>query len=144
ETGLTLDTMPEITLMFNTDEAHATIAQIVQQMWVETLGITVNVANQEWQTYLNTLDEDAPNVWRLGWCADYGDPHNFLGDVFYSTSGNNNTTWGNDEYDSLIDQAKPMPDFEARKELYARAEHILTWEDAAMAPLYFYTKISMI
>ncbi len=144
ETGLTRETMPEVTLMYNTDEAHATIAQIVQQMLVETLDITVNVANQEWQTYLETLSSDAPNIGRLGRCADYGDPHNFLGDVFYSTSGNNDTNWGSDEFDSLIDEAKLMTDFEARKDLYARAEHILTWEDAAMAPIYFYTKISMI
>jgi oligopeptide transport system substrate-binding protein len=144
ETGLTRETMPELTLMYNTDEAHATVAQIAQQMLVETLDVEVNVANQEWQTYLETLESDAPNIWRLGWCADYGDPHNFLGDVFYSTSGNNDTNWGSDEFDSLIDEAKLMTDFEARKPLYARAEHILTWEDAAMAPLYFYVKISMI
>lgn len=144
ETGNTLETMPQLTLMYNTSEAHAIIAQAVQQMWKENLGIEVQVANQEWQTYLDLLTEDAPQIWRLGWCADYPDPHNFLGDVFYSTSGNNHTNWANDEFDSLIDEAKVMTDFEARKPLYARAEHILTWEDAAIAPIYFYTKLSMI
>lgn len=144
ETGYTLDTMPQIQLMFNTSEAHAQIAQMVQQMWAETLGIQVQVSNQEWQTYLNTLDEDAPNVFRYGWCADYPDPHNFLSDVYYSTSGNNDTNWANDEYDSILDEAKLLTDNEVRKEMYARAEHLLTWEDAAIAPVYFYTKISMI
>ncbi|MBP8973874.1 MAG: peptide ABC transporter substrate-binding protein [Anaerolineae bacterium] len=144
ETGNTLETMPPITLMYNTSESHAIIAQAVQQMWKEVLGIEVTVANQEWQTYLDTLDEDAPQVWRLGWCEDYQDPNNFLGDVFRSDSGNNNTNWGNEEFDALIDQAKVMLDFEARKPLYARAEHILTWEDCAMAPIYYYTELSMI
>jgi len=144
ETGYTLETMPPLTLMFNTSEAHALIAQAVQQMWVETLGIEAQVTNQEWQTYLETLEHDAPPVWRLGWCEDYQDPHNFLGDVMYSTSGNNDTNWSSDEFDSLVDQAQVMTDFEARKELYARAEHILTWEDAAMAPIYFYVNSSMI
>ncbi|MEW6581024.1 MAG: peptide ABC transporter substrate-binding protein [Chloroflexota bacterium] len=144
ETGNTLETIPPITLMFNTSESHAAIAQAVQQMWKETLGIEVSLANQEWQTYLDTLDEDAPQVWRLGWCEDYQDPNNFLGDVFRSDSGNNNTNWGNEEFDALIDEAKVMLDFEARKPLYARAEQILTWEDAAMAPIYFYTNLSMI
>jgi len=144
DTGNTLATMPPITLMYNTSEAHGIIAQAVQQMWKQTLGIDALVANQEWQTYLNTLDEDAPQVWRLGWCEDYQDPNNFLGDVFYSTSGNNNTNWGNAEFDQLIDEAKVMLDFEARRPLYARAEQILTWEDAAMAPIYFYTNLNMI
>ncbi|MCZ7539977.1 MAG: peptide ABC transporter substrate-binding protein [Anaerolineae bacterium] len=144
ETGNTLATIPPITLMFNTSEAHATIAQAVQQMWKQNLGIEVSLANQEWQTYQDTLDQDAPQIWRLGWCWDYGDPHNGLGDVFRSTSGNNYTNWGSEEFDAILDEAKVMTDFEARKPLYARAEHILTWEDAAMAPIYFYTKVSMI
>jgi oligopeptide transport system substrate-binding protein len=143
-TGNTLATIPPITLMHNTSEAHAIVAQAIQQMWKETLGIEVGIANQEWQVYLDTLDEDAPQIWRLGWCADYGDPHNFLGDVFRSTSGNNHTSWGSEEFDAILDEAKVMTDFEARRPLYARAEHILTWEDAAMAPIYFYTKVSMI
>ncbi len=144
DTGNTLDTIPPITLMFNTSESHAIIAQAIQQMWKETLGIEVQLANQEWQTYQDTLENDAPQVWRLGWCEDYQDPNNFLGDVFYSTSGNNYTNWANEEFDSIIDEAKVMMDYEARKPLYARAEHILTWEDAAMAPIYFYTNLSMI
>lgn len=143
DTGNTLDTMPPITLMFNTSESHAIIAQAVQQMWKNTLGVEVEIANQEWQSYLDLLGEDAPQIWRLGWCADYPDPNNWVGDVFYSTSGHNDTNWGNAEYDALIDETKVMLDFEARKPLYARAEHILTWEDAAIAPIYYYTKLSM-
>jgi oligopeptide transport system substrate-binding protein len=144
DTGTSMDDLPPITLMHNTSESHAIIAQAVQQMWKDTLGIEVEVTNQEWQTYLDLLVNDAPQVWRLGWCADYPDPNNFLGDVFRSDSGNNNTNWGSEEFDSLIDEAKVLTDTQARKDLYARAEHILTWEDAAMAPIYFYTKLSMI
>lgn len=143
DTGNTLETMPPITLMHNTSEGHALIAQAIQQMWKTTLGVEVDIANQEWQSYLDLLDEDAPQVFRYGWCADYADPHNFLHDVYYSTSGNNDTNWANEEFDALIDEAAVMLDFEARKPLYARAEHILTWEDAAIAPIYFYTDLSM-
>jgi len=144
DTGNTLDSMPPITLAYNTSEAHAIIAQAVQQMWKDTLGIEVDVTNQEWQSYLDQLTNDAPQVWRLGWCADYPDPNNFLGDVFRSDSGNNHTNWGSDEFDALIDEAKVLSDTQARKDLYAQAEQILTWDDAVMAPIYFYTKLSMI
>ncbi len=144
DTGNTLETIPPITLMHNTSEAHAIVAQAIQQMWKQNLGIEVTVANQEWQAYLDLLENDAPQIWRLGWCWDYSDTHNGLGDVFYSTSGNNHTNWSNPRFDELIDQAKVMTDFEARKPLYAEAENILTWEDAAIVPIYFYTKLSMI
>lgn len=144
ETGLTRETMPAITLMHNTSEAHALIAQAIQQMWKETLDIEVTIANQEWQTYLDLLDEDAPQVFRYGWCADYPDPHNFLSDVYYSTSGNNDTNWANEEYDAILDEAKLLIDFEERVPMYARAEHILTWEDAAIAPIYFYTALFLV
>jgi oligopeptide transport system substrate-binding protein len=144
ETSTTLDDLPPITLMHNTSEGHALIAQAIQQMWKDTLGIEVEVTNQEWQTYLDLLDTDAPQVFRYGWCADYQDPHNFLNDVYRSDSGNNDTNWGNAEFDALLDEAKVLTDTQARKDLYARAEHILTWEDAAIAPIYFYTKLSMI
>jgi oligopeptide transport system substrate-binding protein len=143
ETGTTLEDLPPITLAYNTSEAHALIAQAVQQQWNETLGIDVQVTNQEWQVYLDTLDEDPPQVWRLGWCKDYLDPNNFLKDVFYSTSGNNHTEWANAEFDAIVDEAAVLDDTQARKDLYSRAEQILTWEDAAMIPIYFYTNVSM-
>jgi len=38
--------LPEITLMFNTSEAHSKIAQAIQPMWKEVLGVEVNLTNQ--------------------------------------------------------------------------------------------------
>ena len=144
ETGNTFETMPEVTLWHNTSESHALIAQAIQQMWKQNLGVEVQITNQEWQVYLDTLTEDPPQVWRLGWGADYPDPHNFLNDVMRSDSGNNHTMWGNEEFDQLLDEAKVMFDFDARIPLYARAEHILTWEDCAIAPIYFSSKNVMV
>lgn len=143
ETGTTLDDLPPITLMHNTSEGHALIAQAIQQMWKETLGIEVQITNQEFQTYLDTLDEDAPQIWRLGWCQDYSDPNNWLNDVFRSDSGNNNTNWADPAFDALLDEAKGLTDDQARKDLYAQAEQMLTWDAAAMAPIYFYTNIDL-
>jgi oligopeptide transport system substrate-binding protein len=143
ETGTTINDLPPITLMYNTSEGHALIAQAIQQMWKETLGIEVQVTNQEFQTYLATLDEDPPQIWRLGWCQDYSDPNNWLSDVFRSNSGNNNTNWGDPKFDALVDEAATLTDVQQRRDLYAQAEQILTWDAAAMAPIYFYTNIDL-
>ena len=143
EKGITVDQLPVITLAHNESAAHAQIATAVQQMWTETLGINVEISSQEWGVYLETLSADAPQVWRLGWGWDYPDANSFIYDVFHSSSGNNNTNWSNAEFDALIEEARVLNDNEARKDLYAQAEHILVNTDAAIAPIYFYTSLRM-
>jgi oligopeptide transport system substrate-binding protein len=131
--------LPEITLMFNTDENHAKIAQAVQQMWKENLGVEVNVINQEWKVYLQTIIEDTPQIYRLGWCADYADANNWVYENFHSTDSDNNPHWSNAEFDRVVVQAARESDPAKRYELYKRSEQILCEEEAAIAPIYFYT-----
>ncbi len=130
--------LPEVTLMFNTSESHAKIAQAIQQMWKDVLGVDVNLTNQEWKVYLETLTEDAPQIFRLGWGADYADANNFVYEVFHSTDSDNNLKWSNAEFDRTVEQAARETDPAKRYELYKRAEQILCEEEAAMAPIYHY------
>jgi oligopeptide transport system substrate-binding protein len=88
----------DLLLMHNTSEAHAQIAQAVQAMWKEAFPkANITIENQEWAVYLKTLLPDAPveekpDVYRLGWCADYPDSNNWLNEVFNSKSGQNYAT----------------------------------------------------
>ncbi len=145
ETGLTAETMPPITLGHNTSTNHVLIAQAVEQMWKDTLGITVTDMAQDAQTYNETLRTDAPTVWRLGWCYDYPDTNSFINDVFRSKGpdSNNHTGWGPDDFYALLDQAAVESDNDARRELYAQAEYILVNRDAAIIPIYYYTQRQM-
>jgi oligopeptide transport system substrate-binding protein len=137
------DNLPEITLMANQVEGHVKIAEAIQQMWQENLGVKVNFVTQEWAVYLDTLDHDPPQVWRLGWCYDYPDADNFARGVFRSDSGNNHTKWKNAEYDKIVDQAAAETDLDKRRELYVEAEKILVEEDAAIIPIYWYTLVTI-
>jgi len=130
--------LPEITLMHNTSEGHRRIAEAIQAMWIETLGVEVELAEQEWKVYLDTLREDPPHIWRLGWCADYPDQHNWLFEVFHSEWGTNRIQWYNEEFDRLTEEAGEKLDPDRRRELYRRAEIILCDEEAAIIPLYYY------
>jgi oligopeptide transport system substrate-binding protein len=143
EAGTTLADMPDVTLMYNTSEGNELIAQTIQQMWKDTLGVQVQLANQEWQAYLDRLRTDTPQIYRLSWCQDYSDPNNWLSDVFRSDAGNNFTHWADPAYDALVDEAKVLTDNKARADLYAQAEQMLTWDAAAMAPIYFHTNIDL-
>ena len=137
------DKLPEITLMVNQVEGHVKIAEAIQQMWQETLGVKVNLVTQEWKVYLDTLDSDPPQVWRLGWCYDYADADNFARGVFRSDSGNNHTRWKNEKFDQLVDQAAVETDLQKRHDLYVQAEKILVEEDAAIIPIYWYTRVQV-
>ena len=138
-----MEELPAITLMHNESEGHARIAQAVQQQWTDALGVDVQIATQEWGVYLETLGEDAPQIFRLGWGWDYPDANSFLYDVFHSSSGNNDTNWTSDEFDALVEEARLLSDNDARRDLYTQADDILVWEDAAIAPIYFYTSLRM-
>ncbi len=138
-----VDELPPINLMHNESEGHARIAEAIQQMWANELGVDVQISTQEWKVYLETISEDAPHIFRLGWCQDYPDAHNFASDVFHSSSSHNDTNWSNPEYDALLEEALVLEDQEARRDLYAQAEHILNYEDAAIASIYWYTTVSL-
>jgi len=143
-----------VTLMHNTSESHAQIAAAIQQMWADVLGVEVNVENQEWAVYLETINadtpiEEAPHIFRLGWCADYADENNWVHEVFNSQEGANRLRRNcNDpncgsatatEFDEITKQAQVESDPAVRAELYAQAEEILAVEETAYAPIYHYT-----
>ncbi len=54
ETGQTADQL-DISLVFNTNSGHQKIAETIQQMWKDNLGVDVKIVNQEWAVYLETV-----------------------------------------------------------------------------------------
>jgi oligopeptide transport system substrate-binding protein len=143
ELGLaSVEELPTITLLYNTSESNQRIAEAIQGMWIAELGIEVQLTSQEFAVYLQER-ENFP-IWRAGWGADYFDAANFIGDVFKSTSQNNDTWFVSEEMDSLIDQAALETDPEVRRDLYAQAEQILVYEGAAIIPLYWGTEINLV
>ncbi len=128
---------PKFTLLYNTSESHRKLAQVVQQMWKEHLGIECELQNQEWQVYMVTRRELDFDIARAGWAGDYVDPHNFL-DLHLSSSGNNHTGWSSERYDALIQEAAGTQDTDKRYALYDQAEAILL-EEMPLIPVYWYT-----
>jgi oligopeptide transport system substrate-binding protein len=128
----------DLTLFHNESSTHASIAQAAQQMWTDTLGVTVNIATADFATYLDTRGNY--DIFRAAWCFDYPDSHNFHYDVPFHSDllEENDTHWANAEYDALIDAAFQAATVEERIELYAQADNILVNTEAAIAPIYYY------
>ena len=167
-TGMFTD-FPTMTYLYNTSEGHKAIGEYLQSV-LAGVGITMNLENQEWATFLNTRKEGDYSIARNGWLADYNDPICFL-DMWTTNSGNNdvqfgrdahkdaavysldltdlgfdtkveNGTWA-DTYDVLISTIKSCSDAEIRYELMHRAEDLLM-STGCICPLYYYTDTYMI
>ncbi len=160
---------PTLTYLYNTNENHKTIGEYLQGA-LAGVGITMNLVNQEWNTFLNTRKAGDYSIARNGWVADYNDPICFL-DMWVTASGNNdvqfgkganadlamysldltpygydvkveNGTWA-ETYDVLISSIKSCTDKDARYAMMHIAEDMLM-STGCLTPLYFYTDIYML
>ena len=130
---------PKVSLLYNTDEMHRNVAEAIQQMWKVNLGIDIELSNQDWKVYLDSLTNLDYEVVRRGWIGDYNDPSTFL-DMFLSYSGNNKTGWKNAEYDKLVTGAAKAKTDKERLALFRKAEKILL-DEAPLLPIYVYTRV---
>ncbi|MDD5863038.1 MAG: ABC transporter substrate-binding protein [Firmicutes bacterium] len=160
---------PTLTYLYNTSEGHKAIAEYLQSA-LAAVGITMNLENQEWNTFLNTRKAGDFSVARNGWLADYNDPISFL-DMWTTGSGNNDVQFGKGDnatvaaydldltdlgydvkvedgtwaetYDVIIPLIKSCTDTNTRYELMHRAEDLLM-STGCIVPLYFYTDLYML
>ena len=125
--------------IYNTSEGHKKIAIASQQMWKETLGAEVTLANQEWKTFLQTRGGQNFDVARGGWCGDYNEASTFL-DLMTTPSGYNDGKFSNAEVDELMLSARTMSDATSN---YTRVEEIMA-NEMPIIPVYHYTGVFML
>ncbi len=141
ELGLTdVSQLPAITLSYNTNDAHAKIAQAIQDMWKQNLGVNVNLSNEEWAVYIDKLHAGDYQIGRMGWLGDFNDPINFLELYRDKDGGNNDTKWENPEFKQLLIDSQKEEDAKKRTAMLKKAEGIFM-NDVPVAPIYFYTNV---
>ena len=133
---------PLTTFLYNESQQNRDIAVELQAMWLQELGVKVNLALQEWKVYLNSLSSLDYGIARSSWVGDYPDPNTFL-DMFVTGNGNNRTGWSNPSYDRLIADAAKAADPVKRFELLRQAEKILIADQAPVCPIYYYVGIQL-
>lgn len=126
---------PEINMVYDSNEMNKIIAEKIQFQLKKNLNLSqVRLETMEWKVYLDKLRHQTPAFWRLGWGADYPDPHNFM-DLFQSKSGQNHTQWGSPLYDKLVLEASSILDSEKRIRLYEKIQKLLLEEEAITIPI---------
>jgi len=167
--GTKFTNFPTITYLYNTSDAHKAIGEYIASA-LSAVGITMQLDNQEWNTFLNTRKDGQYTVARNGWVADYTDPICFL-DMWISGSGNNDVQFGKgahanlkiydldltsyglnikvedgtwaETYDVLISEIKKCSDMEKRYAMMHLAEDMLM-ATGCLTPIYYYTDLYMI
>lgn len=130
--------LPVLEILYNTSDNHKKIAEAIQQMWRENLGISSSLFNQEWKVFLDNQQTKNYMIARAGWIADYNDPNTFL-DMFVTNGGNNHSGYSNTKYDELIEAAKKERNSQKRFTIFQKAEDILL-EDLPVLPIYIYSR----
>lgn len=160
---------PTLTYLYNTSDSHKAVGEYLAATFA-SVGINMNLENQEWNTFLNTRKNGNYSIARNGWVADYNDPICFL-DMWTTGSGNNdiqygkgknadlkiysldltpygydikveNGTWA-ETYDVLINSIKTCSDAEARYAMMHMAEDMLM-NTGCVVPLYYNTDLYML
>lgn len=111
------------------------MAEAVAGLWREHLGIEV-IVQAAAISLPARFSSNPPDVFRMGWAADYNDPDNFLYEVFRTGSQYNYGGWQDPSFLDLVSRAHASSDPELRQLLYVEAERILCETEAAVIPLF--------
>ena len=135
ELGCTVDEL-NLSIDCADDSLRRNCATFLQEQWRQNLGIE-NIAVNSMQTKQVSANRQSGDYCMSlgGWSPDYNDAINFL-DLWVTDGGNNDSFWGNEEYDNLIAQATAEADVEVRQQYLFDAEEILAAE-MPVIPLYW-------
>ncbi|WP_372999695.1 peptide ABC transporter substrate-binding protein [Lutispora sp.] len=140
---------PKIELLHDVNENQKKLAEAIQQMWKQNLGIEVELRAEERSVFFSNRYNGKFVVARGGWTGDYNDPMTMF-DLFTSV-GINYSQWrwqpyedraddtvmnpANKEYEDLLKKAMTSTGKE-RDEYLLKAEQIFM-DEAVVAPIYY-------
>jgi oligopeptide transport system substrate-binding protein len=134
--------LPRLELLYNTSDTHRTIAEAVQAMWEQDLGVAVSLKNEDFNSYVATRTSRDYDIIRASWIADYPTQFSFL-EILKSDSGNNHAQWKSEDYDKKIAAAMQSSNDAERNKLCHEAE-LLVLQDAAVTPIYHLSNTRLI
>jgi oligopeptide transport system substrate-binding protein len=119
---------PTVTLLGGGGTDRAFAAEIKRE-----LGVTVAVEVQG-AGFFDRLTADPPQMFSMGWIADYPGPNDFLGILLGSRASNNYGRWSSAPFDQAVADALAATDPVGARAAFDRAEGIVR-DDAPTIPL---------
>jgi oligopeptide transport system substrate-binding protein len=135
---------PSVDYLTIAAETDKLIAEALQQMWRKNLGVEVGISQQEFKTYLQSINNTTLNysLARGRWLPEYPDALSVL-EIMQGSNGINGTGFSSRTYDSLLEAADRQPDAPDRLAGLARAETYLL-QQSPVAPVYFGTSAFLV
>ena len=119
---------PAVTLLGGGGEDRAFAAEIKRE-----LGVTVSIEIQG-AGFFDRLTADPPQIFSMGWVADYPGPDDFLGILLGSRASNNYGRWSSAGFDKAVADALAAGDPTAARTAFDTAEGIVR-DEAPTIPL---------
>jgi oligopeptide transport system substrate-binding protein len=124
---------------FDTSSRNSMIMEKVQSDLKKELGANVDLSNQDWKSYIKSIQTDAPQIYRFGWLAPFNDPIAHF-NVFTTGNPNNYSNWSDPVYDKLVDLIRTLPSGKEREDAMTKAQFILERDEAVVVPIYHYVQ----
>lgn len=142
--------LPEIRYMVNSSDSSLFQAELIREMWVETLGCEedqIIIEQVQFGTLLAKTRPEAgslrPDIWDLGWASYYPDAHNWLHDILHCTASDNRVNRPCSEIDDQLERAG-RAEAGLRLQLYRRLENDFFGGDGLMPIVPLYTRGSFL
>jgi ABC-type oligopeptide transport system substrate-binding subunit len=131
---------PEITMYMraNEEQYNANImAEDILDQLKTNLGMAVTIQQIPQSNFSEQLFENKWPLVFIRWWADYPDPNNMYGDMFYSRKASGKRqAYSSDAFDDLVEQGKAEPDPEKRLAIYLETEKQIQ-NDVGYIPLVY-------
>jgi len=86
--------------------------------------------------YFDRLATEPPQMWTLGWVADYPGRNDFLGVLLQTGASNNYGRWSSSAFDAAIAEAGSATDLDDATRAYDEAEGIVR-DEVPVVPLVY-------
>lgn len=119
---------PGFTIVWGNLVTFNLVAQALQQMWSDSLNITVHLNQMDAKGYnaaFNSYATQPYDAFISRWGSDYEDPANWANILFDSQQDFFHTKWRDDQYDTLVRAGAAESNPAKRKSQYEAAEKIL-------------------
>jgi oligopeptide transport system substrate-binding protein len=130
---------PPFELYYWTQSRESLLAQAIQAMWQQALGITVSLQTLEPAAMTQFRNSRATEPFdaylALNW-AGMSDPHQFHNNQLDPARNVRHSRYADDDYVALIREAISHPNLEERREMYQRAEAMINQDVPILSLVY--------
>lgn len=143
ELGISLQEFPSLVYLYSTaSEINRSLAQTLQQTWLNILGVHIQLQACERKTLMENLKNRNYDLAQSFCIAQYQDPMDILDRFKLKENVKNYPAWENRTYQKLLDDSLLLSSFEERIQLLEQAEKILL-EEMPLAPIYHWKSLYM-